>query len=253
MKTFITGMCAVLFFAAGGFCERAVVFIGLAGQGAPGIEKNITRLFGEHLATLPGVVAIDNDELKRTQARIGNFSYPTMTAPLAALLKRFAPDSALVVWGMVKSCTVRPVRRYFFTAAIRGDITLELTIYNLSRKAYAYCGEATATATVDKGFLFWFGPVENAVIASAAERADLMERLQEKAVGACGRILQAVLLNERSGKKQVAGSLGSGIEMRSVDVAPAPTLEKESPPQDSNASLIDTTGMQEPDSTTSNK
>jgi hypothetical protein len=239
MKRIIAVTGIVMLFAAHGFCAREVVYLGCAGEGAPGIEKTFNRLFEEYCATFPEIHLIDNDEVKRVQSRIGHFSYPAMTAPLAAILKRCAPDTALVIRGMVKSCSIRPVRRYFFDATIRGDLTIELTIYNLSRKSYAYIGDARATVTVDKGFLFWFGPIENAVQVSAVERSAILDKLQEGAVNDCGRILRAVLLNERSGKNRAPGSM-NGIEIKNAGTAPS---------ENDTAGLPDTTGFVEPDST----
>ncbi|MBN2188124.1 MAG: hypothetical protein JW699_01620 [Chitinispirillaceae bacterium] len=197
-----------------------VVFIGLSNQGAPAIEKNLSRLIEEHLGTMADVSLIANDETRRLQSQIDQFSYPVMTSNLAAALKRCAPDSSLIVWGMVRDCTVRPVRSLFFNAKIRATLTIELTVFNLATKAYAYVGDASARLDRDKGFIFWFGPVENAVTLSAPEKTELVEKLQVEGVKACGRVLQTLFVHDRSKKEKK--NPPSGISKKEVTVEPSP-------------------------------
>jgi hypothetical protein len=210
---------AIILLAATAWCGTPVVFIGLSGQSAPAIEKNLTRLMEEQFATTSGVSLVLNDETKYLQSRIDQFSYPAMTARLAAALNRFTPDSALIVWGMVRECSIKPVRRYFFNARVKASLTIELAVYRLGAEAYAYIGDAKSVLVRDKGFILWFGPVENAVQISAPERAELIESLQIEGAKSTGRVLQNLLQYHQS--KNHTGKPPRGISRKEVTIEPA--------------------------------
>jgi hypothetical protein len=231
--------------ATGAFCATPLLFIGFSNQGAPAIEKNLSRLMEEHLLTMTDVSLIVSDETKRLQSRIDQFTYPAMTSSLAASLKRCARDSSLVVWAMVRECTVKPVRNYFFNAKIRGDITIEICVFNLASKAYSYIGDAKATLSRDKGFIFWFGPVEDAVQISAPERAELIENLQVEGVKACGRVLEILFLYERT--KNRVKELPPGITKKEVTIEPSPIEES---PYQSESDSTSSPAFEEEDTTT---
>jgi hypothetical protein len=220
------------------WCARPVVFLGLANQGAPALEKNLTRVIEEHFATLSEVSFINNEESKRLQSRMDQHTYPVMTSSLAASLKRFAPDSAFIVWAMVRECTVKPVRSFFFKAQVRGKLILELTIFHFGVKSYAYVGEAKAGLKQDKGFLFWFGSVEDAVRISAQERTQLIDNLQVKAAIAAGGVLNALLLHERSQKRMDAPP-PKGIEAQEISVEPS-SGEENPPEEEDEGDLLET-------------
>jgi hypothetical protein len=188
----------LIMLAAIAWCGTPVIFIGLSSQHAPAIEKNLTRLMEEEFATSSEVSLVLNDEAKYLQSRIDQFTYPAMTTRLAVALKRFAPDSALIVWGMVRECSIKPVRRYFFTAQVKAVLTIELTVYRLGAEAYAYIGDAKAVLVRNKGFIFWFGPVEDAIQISAPERDELLESLQIEGAKSASGVLQNLLLYHRT-------------------------------------------------------
>jgi hypothetical protein len=201
-----------------------VVFIGLSNQGAPAIEKSLTRLIEEHLATMAEVTLISNDETRRLQSRIDQFTYPVMTSNLAAALTRCAPDSSLVVWGMVRNCSIRPVRSFFFGAKIRATLTMEFIVFNLASQAYAYIGDASARLDRNKGFVFWFGPIEDAVTISASEKTELIEDLQIEGVKAGTRILQALFIHDRSKNKEKKPPSGTRKTEITIEPSPADVL-----------------------------
>ncbi|MBN2035570.1 MAG: hypothetical protein JW768_02390 [Chitinispirillaceae bacterium] len=219
-----TGMLLLLF-AMSTWCAKPVVFLGLANEGAPAIEKSFTRLIEEHFATLSEVSFINNEESKRLQARMDQYTYPVMTSSLAASLKRFSHDSAFIVWAMVRECTVQPVRHFFFKAKLHGTLIIELTIFHFGKRTFAYTGEAHASLTQDKGLIFWFGPVEDAVQVTAQERAQLIEKLQVKAAISAGDVLNALLLHERS-KKQMDAPPPQGIKAHEISVEPSSGQEQ---------------------------
>ena len=223
MKTTCICALAILFFAGRGFCGKEVVFIGLSGEGAPAIEKTFTRLLQEQLVVMTDVHVVDDVELQRLRARIENFTYPHFTAPLLGTLSRFVPDSSLVIWGMVKEHTVKPVRRFLIKAALSGTLTIELAIYNLADRSCVYAGDATASTEVAKGFVF-FGPVEEDVQISALDREEVFNALELKAASASGRVIQALISHENSQKtKRFRDTLPPpGNEKKSTEAVPMP-------------------------------
>jgi hypothetical protein len=220
----------MLFFALAvlltGIHAREVVFIGLSGEGAPAIEKSFTRLLQEQFAVIPDVHATDDVELERLRAKIESYSYPHLTAPLLSALARFTPDSALVIWGMVKECSLKPVRHYFVKAALSGTLTIELSIYNLANRSYVYIGDATATAEIPKGFVFWES-VDESVKVSALDRNRLMSDLELKTAADAGRIMRALVTHEKKRHDYV--------ENRYAQI---PGIEKKPVPSDSGADTL---------------
>lgn len=223
MKSCFSALCMVLFFSTCAMGSgRPTLFLGIAGGNAPAIEKNLDRLFEEQLASMPDIRFLNDDEVQRLRSRMESRHYPTITTSLAAAIKKCGvPDSALIIWAMVKSCSVEPSRRLFFKAVIKASLTLEMAVYSLNTHAYAYIGEAEATAEKDKGFIFWLGPVKQAVHVSALDRSALLDRLQKDAVNDAGRIFQAILFYEKmSGRREAR--LPEKIEKKSITVAPSP-------------------------------
>ena len=223
----------MIMLAATAWCGTPVIFIGLSSERAPAIEKNLTRLMEEQFATESGISLVLNDETKYLQSRIDQFSYPAMTARLAAKLKRCAPDSALIVWGMVRECSIKPVRRYFFNAQAKATLTIELTVYHLGAEAYAYIGDAKAVLMRNKGFVFWFGPIENAIQISAPERAELIESLQIEGAKSAGSILQNLLRYHRM--KNHDKEPPAGITEKEI------TIEPEAPEDAAEMNAADST------------
>jgi uncharacterized membrane protein affecting hemolysin expression len=217
------------------WCGVPVIFVGLSSERAPAIEKNLTRLMEEQFATTSGMSLVLNEETRYLQSRIDQFTYPAMTARLAAALKRFAPDSILIVWGMVRECSVKPVRRLFFKAQVKASLTIELTVYRLGTEAYAYIGDAKALLTHDKGFVLWFGPIENAVQISAPERAELIESIQIEAAKSAGVVLANLLQYHRT--KNQTKEPPPGITEKEVIIEPeSPEDTTEIPPPHSTDS-----------------
>jgi hypothetical protein len=214
-RLFVVLFCILL----SGVYGREVVFIGLSGDGAPAIEKSFTRLLQEQFAVMPDVHAVDDIELQRLRARIENYSYPHLTSPLLAALNRFAPDSSLVIWGMIKECTVKPVRHLFIKAALSGSLTIELALYNLADRAYVYIGDAKAATEVAKGFVFW-EPVEESVQISSIERDQIFNDLELKAASASGRIIQSLVAHEKKQHNYVTNRYAQipGIEKKAVSL-----------------------------------
>jgi|WetSurMetagenome_2_1015567.scaffolds.fasta_scaffold86677_4 hypothetical protein len=210
---------AIIMLAATVWCGTPVIFIGISSQQAPAIEKNLTRLMEEQFATSSEGSLLLNDEAKYLQSRIDQFTYPAMTARLVAALNRFAPDSALIVWGMVRECSIKPVRRYFFKARVKASMTIELTVYRLGAEAYAYIGDVKAVLVRDKGFIFWFGPIENAIQISAPERAELLESLQIEGAKSASGVLQNLLQYHRT--KDRVKEPPPGITEKKVTIEPA--------------------------------
>jgi hypothetical protein len=202
------------------WCGTPVIFIGLSGKSAPGIEKNLSMLIEERLSTIGDVFLIMNEESKNLQSHINQYSYPAITAPLIKALKRFAPDSALIVWGRVRECSIKPARHYFFNAQINALLNIELTMFNMGTHSYAYIGDAKANLKRDKGFILWFGSIEDAVQISASERSELLESLQVEGAKSTANVLQTLLLYYRS--KNRTKELPTGITAKKVTSEPSP-------------------------------
>ena len=231
MKSLLWSIMLFLLLAAQGFCGTEAVVIGIAGEGAPAIEQCFTRHVEECLAALPGVRLVDNDEVRRLRSRLDPATYPTITAPLAAAIGRCVHDSALVIWGMVRKCTMTPVRKHVVQAAIRADLTMALTIYDYTAQATVYSGEVKAAATIDKGWNFWFGPIDEAVQASATERGILLDSLQMKAAGASSAIVQGIVKHKAAGAAASRGASEANAGTPPPDSANAAAASRDSSPR----------------------
>ncbi|MCU0609248.1 MAG: hypothetical protein MUF22_05730, partial [Chitinispirillaceae bacterium] len=182
----------------------------------PSIEKSFNRHFQENLAGIPDVNIIDDAEVSRLRSIMDRFSYPTMTAPLYRALQRFAADTAFVIWGRIKQCEVKPVRRYVIFGAVEGTLTVEFSIYNMASKTKAYAGTTQGGAFVKKGFVF-FKSVDQAVQVSSLDRAQLLEKLQLSAAENTGMIVESVFGHETAKRNKVSPVL-PGLEEEKVPI-----------------------------------
>jgi hypothetical protein len=175
-----------------------VAFIGLADAGAPAIETQFARILEEQIAAVPGVHLVDNAEVKRLQSRIELFTYPTVTTSLAAALRRCVPDTCLVIWGMVKSCSIRAVKKGLIHAELDGDLCLELAMYIPSTGAYSYVGTIHAAAVKPKGNSFWLGPIDEEIQVSASDRSELLDSLQCRAAVSAASTVKTIVQQKKS-------------------------------------------------------
>jgi hypothetical protein len=180
----------ILFFAF--VCSaKDIAFIGLNGEKAPAVEKTFDRLIREHLSVIPDVKSVDYLQIQKYQQIIFFSDNSTVSESLVELLEKYAPESTLFVWGWVKDYRITAVRRKLFNAALKGELTIGLTMYSLSEKKFAYSGNVKAEDYKSKGLIF-FGSVDQSVHATALDRAEILEKLVNQAVENSGRIISAV-------------------------------------------------------------
>jgi len=217
MKTVTSAaVLLLLVLVSGGFCARDVAFIGLTGQGAPAIEKEYTRLLQEQIDLLPDVHSLNSIEIdKLRECTGGRFGSTAFTPALARSLRRFVTDSALVVWGRVRECTVRPERFWVVGAGIRGTLQMDLTIYDFSNRKFIYIGDASATLLVKKWFVF-LRPVDKAIEISTQERTQIIDKLENKSVSAAAGVIGSILLHEHIIKNK-PGKSSAGYEKKEFE------------------------------------
>ena len=196
MKSF-TVLFAIILNISICFAGSEVVFIGLYGEGAPAVEKTYDRLLREHLSVLPQIHSADYVQSQRYSNMIKFDTYPTVSENLVKSLITLASDTTLFVWGTVKEYRIKPIRKAFFFSKLKGELTIGLNMYSLSRGEYAYCGNVKAVAFKSKGMV-GFRPVEKITHISALDRAEILEKLEYDAVEASGRMISAVVRSESS-------------------------------------------------------
>jgi hypothetical protein len=196
---------ALLFFAASGFCDKEVAFLGLTGEAAPAIEKTFNRHFLEQLAVMPDVRSLNTIEIANLRERTsGNFNIASLTPAFFTSLKRFVSDSTHLIWGRVKECTIKPERFWVVGAGIRSTLTIELSVYDLALGSFEYIGDVKATTLEKRWFVLWWS-VDRAIQISAQERTQLLDDLELKSVSASGRILATLMLNEKVRTEKKSG------------------------------------------------
>ncbi len=193
-----TVVLTILLLAMGRAECSEVAFIGLADEGAPAIEHQFNRILKEQIAMIPGVHLVDNAEVRRLQSQIGLLSYPAISTSLAASLRRCVPDTALVIWGRVKSCSIRAVRKRLIHAELEGNLCLELAMYTPLSGIYSFVGDIQARATRQEGYCAWFGPIDEAIQVAAPVRSELLDSLQYKASVSAASTVKTIILNKKS-------------------------------------------------------
>ena len=93
-------------------------------------------------------------------------------------------------------CRITPKRKHLFWSQLEGKLVLELTMYSLYRRDYAYAGRVQAEVSRSKEAVF-FSPVSKVVHVTALERAELLQELGTKAVQISSRMIAAVIQNEQ--------------------------------------------------------
>ena len=236
----------ILFFAFVCFAKE-IAFIGLNGEKAPAVEKTFDRLIREHLSVIPDVKSVDYLQIQKYQQLIFFSDNSTVSESLVGLLEKYAPESTLFVWGWVKDYKVTNVRRKLFNAALKGELTIGLTMYSLSEKKFAYSGNVKAEDYKSKGFIF-LGSVDQLVHATARDRAELLEKLVNQAVENSGRIISAVAKSQTFTNTKDSDvqqyKVPSISDVFSVPSIEAPNLDqgKSKKATDSIRSLPDSTG-----------
>lgn len=197
MKLSIVLLCLVVLIAAGSVYSRDVVFIGLNGDGAPAAEKTYDRLLREHLSVTPDIQLADYVQSQRYRKQINFSDHPIVSKELIVTMAPYVTDTTYFIWGTIKKCSVTPVRKYFFQAKIKGELLINLNIFSLSNRSFAYAGTIKATTSKHKGLVF-FRPVSDMVHVSALDRTELLEKLEYDAVQKTGRMITAIVRSDFS-------------------------------------------------------
>lgn len=245
VRTIIT----ILFFVIA--CSgKEIAFIGLNGEKAPAVEKTFDRLLREHLSVMSDVKSTDYLQVQKYRQVIYFSDNTTISESLVGSLEKFAPESTLFVWGWVKDYKISAVRRKLFNAALKGELTIGLTMYSLSQKEYAYSGNVNAVDYKSKGLIF-LGSVDQSVHATALDRSEILEKLVNQAVENSGRIISAVARSQ-----QFTNNKSSEVQQYKVpsisDVFAVPSLEAPSINQVNSKDSTKNRGSHQ-DSTVKNK
>jgi hypothetical protein len=182
---------------------RDVAFIGLYGEGAPAIEKNFDAHLRENLSMNTDIRISDYSVSQRYRKLINFGDERTVSSNLVESMNRFASDSTFFVWGIIKTCTITPVRKNIVVSNLKAELTIGLSIYDLARNGYVYIGNITALAYKNKGFIFFDNP-KKTIHISALDRIELLDKVGRDAVQISNRMISAVLQNEQPSTSETA-------------------------------------------------
>ncbi|MFP4241980.1 MAG: hypothetical protein ACLFTW_08415 [Chitinispirillaceae bacterium] len=175
----VTFTLTAIFLIPAELSARNVVFLGLSGPDGASVGKSLEPRIQKRLSAMKEFKTGDFIQSRRYREKINFDGHPVVSRTLVEKLEAIAPDSTLFVWGTVKDYRIRPERYLFLGAQIKGNITIDFTIYNLADKSYSYSGEVKAEAVKKKGFVL-FRSVNNEVHISALDRTWILEKLQKK-------------------------------------------------------------------------
>ncbi len=201
-----------------------IVFIGLSGEGAPAIEQTFDRLLREQLTVIPDCAVADYVETLRYRKMIDFNRYPVVSEQFVTELQKLIPDAALIIWGSIKKMSIKPVRRTLINAIAEGELTVGLTVYNLTQGTFAYSGDVKGAAKKREGFVF-FSSVDKVTHIPASDRAELTEQIVNDAVLASASIIRSILRSENlQFAGTVKGDTGKGRSPSISDVFTVPSV-----------------------------
>lgn len=119
---------------------QEVVFIGIAGDGAPAIENTFELQLRKRLSTQSSLYLADCIVSQRYERMIKFNYYPVVSRELVESIESFATDTTLFIWGTVKKCGVTTIRKNFLKTVVKGVLEINLTVYSLDTKEYSYSG-----------------------------------------------------------------------------------------------------------------
>jgi hypothetical protein len=174
---------------------RDLVLLGFNGQRAPAAEKTYDRILREHLSVTPGIQLIDQAQCQHFKRLINFDTHSVQSKDLIESLARYVKDTTYFAWGTVRELKVYPKRKYFFQAQIKGELSIDLTLYSFKEHSFSYNGTIKAVLYEDKGIIF-FTPISRTIHISALEQTDMLEKLEYEAVKKTCQIISAAVGRE---------------------------------------------------------
>lgn len=193
-KTVIIVFFGVITAGIGAFA-REIVFVGLFGDAAPAIERTFEYKLRNELSGIEQATLCDYQQSQLYRQRINFLNYPIVSKQLVDELLPLTSDSNLIIWGTVTTYQMKPQRTKLLFSAIKGELAITFSIYNLNRKAYAYTGTIRATATLQKGPVFFADVAKNTALSSI-EQTNLLDKLMTEASQTSSEMITAVLRSE---------------------------------------------------------
>jgi hypothetical protein len=213
---------------------RDLVLLGFNGQRAPAAEKTYDRILREYLSVTPGIQLIDQAQSQHFKRLINFETHSVLSKDLIESLAKYVKDTTYFAWGTVRELKVYPKRKYFFQAQIKGELTIDLTLYSFIEHSFSYNGAVKAVLYEDKGPIF-FAPISRTIHISALEQTEMLEKLEYEAVKKTCQIITATVRSEiaRNGANTDEGNTAKAIgEVLTTPSVAAPEIKKETASSD---------------------
>lgn len=203
------------------FAKWNVAFIGLSGNGAPSLEKGYENLLREKLAMVPGLFTKDYLECQKFSRAIRFDDYASVPRNYLENLIRFTDnDSMFVVWGTVKNFQLNYRQKKLFFTEIKGELQIDLHIYDLLKKDFLFIGDVNAVAYKSKGIGFF----KSKQPISAKDRVELMNLLQSEAVANSCSTISASIKAEYTEMINLSDTINVGNEIDSNAKVNGPSI-----------------------------
>ena len=176
--------------------QYQILFMGMKGGGAPACEESFEHLLRHELTTIEALKTIDYVETQRYREMTDFLRYATVSQKSLNSLQKFISDSVLIIWGSVNSLELKPVRKNVFGAAIKGELTARILVYDLLLRGYAYNGNITGTVSA-RGSPVFLSPVGKVTHITAAQRASLTDSLIRSTVLSSVDVIKSILETAR--------------------------------------------------------
>jgi|GEM_PF-1170783 hypothetical protein len=226
-----------------------VVLIGVTRGDSPAFEESFDKRLRENLSTMQDLSIADYPQSQLYRRKVHFDEFPVVSRKLIESLKLYCTDTTVFVWGAVKNCVLKGIRRYLLEGRVRGELAISLNVYSLRYKEYAFLGDIQTEAEKPKGFIV-FGSAEEEIMISALDRKEITDRLLEQAALKCAGMIGSVIRSERLRAEKEGGSGGANkyeipsvsdmFNMPSVEAASVNKNRGKSKPADNGAPRTET-------------
>jgi hypothetical protein len=224
MKKMILILCISFIVCTVNAGIQEVVFIGIAGEGAPAIEQTFETQLRKRLSTQSALYLADCIVSQRYARQIKFNYFPVVSRELVESIEAFATDTTLFIWGTVKKCNVSTVRKNFLRTAIKGELELSLTVYGLDTREYSYSGVIKADV-VQPGEFAPFVDISSSSHIDAIKRQDVLQECIDEAVTKTTAMINALILKKAGEKRVVPTDVEENKVPSIYDVFTVPSLK----------------------------
>jgi hypothetical protein len=173
-----------------------VVVIGISQGGSPAFEETMDKKLREKLSNYQELFIADYPQTRFYRRKINFDESPVVSTKLLESLKQYCTDTTVFVWGEVKKCSMKGVRKNFIFGYIKGELTISLNIFSMRNKNFTFSGDVTAEFEKKKEMVF-FGAAEDEIIPSTIDKTEIMGNLLDKCAQNSANLISTVIKSER--------------------------------------------------------